>query len=83
MDWMGKPAFKKLLNHVEPFEFKELLTLPKLIVNGTIDEFFVTDSWKFYWDALPGRKYLQYVPNGNHGLTGVIRIKIFFLFTID
>ena len=80
MDWMGKPAFKKLLNHVEPFEFKELLTLPKLIVNGTIDEFFVTDSWKFYWDALPGRKYLQYVPNGNHGLTGSYQNQNIFSF---
>ena len=44
--------------------------MPKLIINGTIDEFFATDSWKFYWDDLTGDKYIQYVQNGNHGLLG-------------
>jgi PhoPQ-activated pathogenicity-related protein len=70
MDWMGSKEFDRLLDFVEPYEFKSLFTLPKLIVNGTIDEFFVTDSWQFYWDDLPGPKFLQYVPNGNHGLAG-------------
>ncbi len=70
MDWMGSAEFDRLLAYVEPYEFKERFTMPKLIVNGTIDEFFVTDSWKFYYNELPGYKQLQYVPNGNHGLAG-------------
>ena len=70
MEWIGSKEFDRLLEFVEPFEFKERFGMPKLIVNGTIDEFFVTDSWKFYFDELPGYKQLQYVPNGNHGLAG-------------
>lgn len=70
MDWIGSSEFEALMNYVEPYQFKELFDMPKLIVNGTIDEFFATDSWKFYYDALPGEKHLQYVPNGNHGLAG-------------
>jgi len=70
MDWMGSKEFDQLMNYVEPFQYKERFALPKLIVNGTIDEFFVPDSWKFYWNDLPGTNYLQYVPNGNHGLAG-------------
>lgn len=70
MDWIGSEEFDRLLEFVEPFKFKERFEMPKLIVNGTIDEFFVTDSWKFYFDELPGYKQLQYVPNGNHGLAG-------------
>jgi PhoPQ-activated pathogenicity-related protein len=54
--------------------------MPKLIINGTIDEFFATDSWKFYWDALPGNNYLQYVPNGNHGLLGSYQTPTIFSF---
>lgn len=54
--------------------------MPKLLVNGTIDEFFLPDSWKFYWDELPGEKYLQYVPNGNHGLAGSYRSENVFSF---
>lgn len=80
MDWMHTPSFKKLLRYVEPYEFKERFTMPKLIVNGTIDEFFATDSWKFYWDDLPGDNYLQYVPNGNHGLLGSYQTPNVFAF---
>ena len=80
MDWMNTKEFKKLMNYVEPYQFKELFTMPKLIVNGTIDEFFVTDSWKFYWEDIPDKKYLQYVPNGNHGLTEGYRYQNVFSF---
>jgi len=80
MNWMQNPAFKKLLSFVEPHEFKERFTMPKLIINGTIDEFFATDSWKFYWNDLPEDKYLQYVPNGNHGLLGSYQTQNIFSF---
>jgi len=81
MDWMKTKEFENLLKYVEPFQFKHLFTMPKLIVNGTIDEFFATDSWKFYWDEIPEKKYLQYVPNGNHGLTtGSYQLKNIFSF---
>lgn len=70
MKWLKTEEFEKLLSYVEPYQFKKLFTMPKLIINGTIDEFFATDSWKFYWDELPGDKYLHYVPNANHGLLG-------------
>ena len=77
---MNTKEFKKLMNYVEPYQFKELFTMPKLIINGTIDEFFATDSWKFYWEDIPDKKYLQYVPNGNHGLTEGYRYKNIFSF---
>ena len=70
MDWIGSSEFEALMDYVEPYQFREVFDMPKLIVNGTIDEFFATDSWQFYYDDLPGEKYLQYVPNGNHGLAG-------------
>lgn len=80
MDWMGTPEFDRLLALVEPFQFKEVFDMPKLVVNGTIDEFFLPDSWQFYWDTLPEPKYLQYVPNGNHGLAGTYRSKNVYSF---
>jgi PhoPQ-activated pathogenicity-related protein len=73
MEWMGSDAFERLLERVEPYRFRHLFDMPKLLVNGTIDEFFLPDSWKFYWNELPGEKFLQYVPNGNHGLAGSYR----------
>ncbi len=70
MNWINTDEFQALLNLVEPYQFLDRLTLPKLLINATCDEFFVTDSWKFYWDELPGETYLQYVPNVGHGLQG-------------
>ncbi len=70
MDWLNTEEFKGLLEIVGPYTFKDQLTMPKLLLNATCDEFFVTDSWQFYWDNLKGENYLQYVPNGNHGLRG-------------
>jgi PhoPQ-activated pathogenicity-related protein len=68
MDWMGSKEYHRINEIVEPFSFREQLTLPKFLINATGDEFFVTDSWQFYWDELQGEKYLQYIPNANHGL---------------
>lgn len=70
MNWMAEDEFLSMLQLVEPYQFLERLTMPKLLINATCDEFFVTDSWKFYWDDLQGEKYLQYVPNVGHGLHG-------------
>ena len=44
--------------------------MPKYVINAGSDEFFSTDSWKFYYDELPGNKILRYVPNANHSLNG-------------
>lgn len=44
--------------------------MPKYIINAGSDEFFSTDSWRFYFDELLGDKLLRYVPNTNHSLEG-------------
>jgi PhoPQ-activated pathogenicity-related protein len=68
MDWMDTPEFKTLLEIVEPYSFIDRITMPKMIINAASDEFFVTDSWQYYWNDLQGPKYLQYIPNSGHGL---------------
>jgi PhoPQ-activated pathogenicity-related protein len=70
MKWEDSPRYRALMTIEEPYEYRSRLTLPKLIVNATGDQFFVPDSWKFYFDALPGPKYLRYVPNTDHSLRG-------------
>lgn len=70
MNWMGTPQFRALLREVEPYEFRERFTMPKLIVNAAGDQFFLPDSSQFYFDDLPGEKYLRYVPNADHSLRG-------------
>jgi len=70
MNWIERDEFRAMLELVEPYQFLDRLTMPKLLINACSDEFFVTDSWKFYWNDLQGDSYLQYVPNAGHGLHG-------------
>ena len=44
--------------------------MPKLLINASGDQFFLPDSSQFYFDDLPGVKYLRYVPNADHSLKG-------------
>lgn len=59
-----------ILQVVDPFHYLSELDIPKFIVNATGDEFFLLDSSQFYWNELVGPKYLRYVPNAEHGLSG-------------
>jgi hypothetical protein len=45
-------------------------TMPKLLIDSAGDQFFLPDSSRFYFDKLPGEKYLRYEPNSDHSLQG-------------
>ncbi len=64
------PQYAELLKIVDPYSYRDRLTLPKFIVNAAGDQYFPPDSSKFYFDDLKGPKYLRYVPNANHSLGG-------------
>ena len=66
MDWVGTPEFDRMMEITEPYSFRKEYDMPKLIINAAGDEFFQPDSWKFYWDSLPGEKHVMYVPNSGH-----------------
>jgi PhoPQ-activated pathogenicity-related protein len=57
-----------ILRIVDPYSYRDRLTMPKFIMNASGDQYFPTDSSTFYFDDLPGVKYLRYVPNANHSL---------------
>jgi PhoPQ-activated pathogenicity-related protein len=69
MEWQGSKEYDRLLEIVEPFSYREKYTMPKLLINAADDEFFLPDSWKFYWNDLPGEKHLMYVPNSGHDVS--------------
>lgn len=70
MDWNGTPEYKALMKIEEPYEYRTRLTMPKFIINASGDQFFLPDSSQFYFNDLPGVKYLRYVPNADHSLRG-------------
>jgi PhoPQ-activated pathogenicity-related protein len=70
MRWAGTPELAALLRIEDPFAYRDRLIIPKFMINSAGDQFFRPDSSRFYFDALPGEKYLRYVPNTDHSLRG-------------
>ncbi|NOY81380.1 MAG: PhoPQ-activated pathogenicity [Kiritimatiellaeota bacterium] len=68
LDAMDTPRGRAATAIVDPYAYRRRYTMPKLILNSTGDQFFLPDSWRFYWNDLPGPKVLRYVPNTDHGL---------------
>jgi PhoPQ-activated pathogenicity-related protein len=62
------PESQRLLSMVDPWAYRDKLTLPKLIINGSNDFYWVTDALNLYWNELPGDKWVVYVPNAGHDL---------------
>jgi PhoPQ-activated pathogenicity-related protein len=67
-DWLGTPRMRDLMRIEDPYEYRQRFTMPKFIINACGDQFFCPDSTQFYWQDLPGPKYLRCVPNADHGL---------------
>jgi len=69
-EWIGTKENRALMHIEDPYEYRQRLTMPKFILNAAGDQFFLPDSWQFYWNDLPGVKHLRYVPNTDHSMRG-------------
>jgi PhoPQ-activated pathogenicity-related protein len=67
-EWFGTPEIESLMEIVDPYEYRNRLTMPKFMINSTGDQFFLPDSAQFYFQDLPQEKYLRYIPNTDHSL---------------
>ena len=53
---------------VDPFTYKDKISVPKFIIIGTNDRYWPLDALNIYYDELVGEKYIYYAPNSGHGL---------------
>ena len=59
---------RRLLSLIDPWAYRDRLTMPKLIINGTNDFYWATDALNLYWDGIPADKWVLYIPNAGHNL---------------
>ncbi|MDX1946677.1 MAG: PhoPQ-activated protein PqaA family protein [Pirellulaceae bacterium] len=65
---------KALRTIVDPYEYRDQLTQPKLIILGTNDRYWPLDAERNYFGDLRESKYLLRIPNNGHGLQDYGRI---------
>ncbi|MDX9973404.1 MAG: PhoPQ-activated protein PqaA family protein [FCB group bacterium] len=70
MEWLNTPQMGELCSIVEPYAYLDRLTMPKLVIAGSGDEFFLPDSAQFYFHRLKGEKTMLYASNAGHSLEG-------------
>jgi len=70
MDVMETKRYGELMAIEDPYSYRNRYTMPKLMIDAAGDQFFLPDSSRFYFDKLPGEKYLRYEPNTDHSLKG-------------
>jgi PhoPQ-activated pathogenicity-related protein len=59
---------KAITTMVDPYSYRKKLTMPKLLIMGTNDEYWTVDAIKHYIDSIPGKNFVHYVPNVGHDL---------------
>lgn len=69
-DWFDAPQTEALLEIVDPYQYRDRLTIPKFLIMASGDDFFVSDSAQFYIHKLLGETCMRIVPNANHYLDG-------------
>lgn len=55
---------------IDPYSYKDKLTMPKLILLGTNDPYWPVDAIKHYLKDIPGQNFIHYVANAGHDLAG-------------
>ena len=65
---MGSPRSDLLLEIVDPYSYRDRLTMPKFAINSSGDQFMPMAS-RYYIQDMLGPTYVRYMPNTGHGLS--------------
>ena len=63
------PEMDLMMDLIDPYAYRARLTMPKMIIASTGDEFFMPDDSHYFWEGLPEPKYLRLLANSEHSTT--------------
>lgn len=65
---LGSPEGRGLREIVDPYLYRDRLTMPKFLLNSGGDQYFLPDTTRYYLGDLPGETRLRIVPNTDHDI---------------
>jgi len=65
---------RKLAELIDPYTYRDKITIPKLIVVGSNDRYWPLDAMNIYFKDLVGENYILRVPNKGHDVGDMDRI---------
>jgi len=66
IEQIATPRGKQLLEIVDAYTYRQQLTMPKLVIVGTNDDYTPVDALNLYWPGLSGNKSVLALPNTGH-----------------
>jgi PhoPQ-activated pathogenicity-related protein len=70
LDTRDDEPMRQLRSWVDPYAYRAKYTMPKLLLLGSNDPYWVVDSLRNYWNDLPAQKVVFQTPNAGHDLGG-------------
>ncbi len=73
---LDTPQGRALVEIVDPFAYRDKISVPKMIIQGTNDPYWPVDALNLYYSELKGPTSIVYVPNEGHGLEDITRAQL-------
>lgn len=73
-DLLQTDAGKAFGATVDPYTYRDRAKMPKLVINGSNDPYWVVDSSNLYFNDLVGPKCILYLPNTGHANSEFVRL---------
>jgi PhoPQ-activated pathogenicity-related protein len=62
------PSIPLMTDIIDPYVYRDRLTMPKLLISGAGDEHFMPDDTWYFWNNLTGTKYYWMLGNSGHDI---------------
>ncbi|XP_070580929.1 autocrine proliferation repressor protein A-like [Ptychodera flava] len=64
------PVVANLSSIIDPYAYRDRLTMPKYVITSSGDPFFLPDDSHYYFEGMKGETYLRLLPNAEHSMLG-------------
>jgi PhoPQ-activated pathogenicity-related protein len=68
--WIDHPRIFDMEKYIDPYHYRNILTMPKLMISGASDEFFMCDDYEYFYDDMLEPKYMWILENTGHSVGG-------------